>query len=95
MFTRLVYQLPHLVHQPPAYAAGTPLKHWLIRGEAHQYIDYIVCFNTRTSHYLHKHTILYIFHAHRYDSNCTIKLVYYRPKDTSGINNKTVKARPW
>jgi hypothetical protein len=22
-------------------------------------------------------------------------LYYYRPKDTSGINNKTVKTRPW
>jgi hypothetical protein len=33
LFTRSVYQPPYSVHQPPAYAAGAPLKHWLIRGE--------------------------------------------------------------
>ena len=21
--------------------------------------------------------------------------IYYRPKDTSGINNKTIKTKPW
>ena len=27
------YVFTHSVHQPPAYASGAPLKHWLIRGE--------------------------------------------------------------
>jgi hypothetical protein len=44
-------------------------------GRTHQYIDHVVCFNTSTSHHLYKHTILHIFHARRYDSNYTIKLV--------------------
>jgi hypothetical protein len=44
-------------------------------GRTHQYIDYIVCFNTRDSHHLYKYMILYVFHARKYDLNCTIKLV--------------------
>ena len=71
-----------LLHQPLIYAFSVPttclriwctnhllVKYWLIRGEAHQYIDYIVCFNTEASHYhLNEHTILYIFRAPGYDS---------------------------
>ena len=60
VFTRLVYQ-------PLAYASGILMKQLLIRGR-HQYIDYIVCFNTINSHHHpNKHTILYIFHAPKYD----------------------------
>jgi hypothetical protein len=36
-------------------------------GRTHQYIDHVVCFNTRTSHHLYKHTILHVFRARRYD----------------------------
>jgi hypothetical protein len=39
------------------------------QGEAHQYIDYVVCFNIKDSHHYPKeHTILYIFYAPGYDS---------------------------
>ena len=43
--------------------------------EVHQYIDHVVCFNTRDSHHLNKHTILHVFRARGYDSNCIIKLI--------------------
>ena len=69
-----------LVHQPLIYAFSAPttclcvqytnhllVKHWLIRGEAHQYIDYIICFKTEASHYLNKHIILNVFCACGYD----------------------------
>ena len=68
--TRSVHQplFTRLVHQLLAYASGALMKQLLIRGR-HQYIDYIVCFNTKDSHYHpNKYTILYIFHAPRYDS---------------------------
>src|SRR6266571_5963640 len=56
VFTRLVYQ-------PLAYASGILMKQLLIRGR-HQYIDYIVCFNIKDSHYYpNEYTILYIFRA--------------------------------
>ena len=51
--------LTWLVHQVRIYAFSVPttclyiwctnhllVKHWLIRGEAHQYIDHVVCFGT-------------------------------------------------
>ena len=39
------------------------------QGEVHQYIDYVVCFNTRDSYYHPKeHTILYVFRAPGSDS---------------------------
>jgi hypothetical protein len=39
------------------------------QGEVHQYIDHVVCFNTRDSHHHPKeYTILYVFRALRYDS---------------------------
>jgi hypothetical protein len=34
----------------------------------YQYIDYIVYFNIKDSHYLNKYIILYVFYAFRYDS---------------------------
>ena len=47
-----------LVHQPLVYEALTN------QGEVHQYIDLVVCFNTKDSHHHPKeHTILYIFRA--------------------------------
>src|SRR5271170_6729657 len=77
--------LTRSVHQVRVYAFGAPttrLRGWCTPealtnqgGRTHQYIDHVVCFNTRTSHHLHKHTILHVFRARRYDSNCTIKLV--------------------
>ena len=38
------------------------------QGEVHQYIDHVVCFNTKDSHHLNKHTILHVFRACGYDS---------------------------
>src|ERR1700679_2972822 len=67
-----------LVHQVRVYAFGAPTTHlrgWCTPkaltnqgGRTHQYINHVVCFNTRTSHYLYKYTILHVFHARRYDS---------------------------
>ena len=55
--------LTRSVHQPPIYKALTN------QGEAHQYIDYVVCFNIKDSHHrLKEHTIPYIFRAPRHDS---------------------------
>ena len=65
-----------LVHQPPTYVSGALMKHWLIRGEAHQYINHIVCFNTKDSHHPNKHTILYIFRAPGYNS--LVPLSWYK-----------------
>ena len=51
------------VHQPPPYEALTN------QGEAYQYIDHVVCFDTEASHYRPKeHTILYVFRAPGHDS---------------------------
>jgi len=51
------------VHQPLVYEALTN------QGEAHQYIDLVVCFNTEDSHHHPKeHTILYVFRAPGSDS---------------------------
>ena len=51
------------LHQPLVYKALTN------QGEAHQYIDLVVCFNTKQSHHrLNEHTILNIFRAPRHDS---------------------------
>ena len=45
------------------------IRHWLIRGEAYQYIDHAVYFNTRDSHHHpNKHIILHVFRAPKYDS---------------------------
>ena len=41
----------------------------------HQYIDHVVCFNTKDSHHPNEHTILYVFRAPGYDSNRIIKLI--------------------
>src|SRR6266568_8117054 len=52
-----------LVHQPLVYEALTN------QGEAHQYIDLVVCFNTEVSHHHpNEYTILYVFRAPGYDS---------------------------
>jgi hypothetical protein len=62
------YAFTRSVHQPPAYASGAPLKHWLIRGEVRQYIDHVVYLNRIDSHHHPKeHTILYVFRAPGYD----------------------------
>ncbi len=60
------------------YAFGAPttrLRVWCTpealtnQGEAHQYIDHVVCFNTRDSHHRPKeHTIPYVFRAPGHDS---------------------------
>src|SRR6266702_6803736 len=51
------------VHQPLAYEALTN------QGEVHQYIDLVVCFNTKGSHHRPKeHTIPYVFRAPGHDS---------------------------
>ena len=73
------------VHQVRVYAFGAPttrLRVWCTPealtnqgGRTHQYIDYIACFNITDSHHLNKHTILYVFRACGYDSNCIIKLI--------------------
>ena len=70
--------LTRSVHQVRVYAFGAPtpyLRVWRTykaltnQGEAHQYIDYVVCFNTRDSHhYPNEHTILYVFRAPGYNS---------------------------
>ena len=70
--------LTRSVHQVRVYAFGAPTtvyKALTNQGEVHQYIDHVVCFNTRDSHHLNKHTILHVFRARGYDSPCTIKLV--------------------
>ena len=55
--------LTRSVYQPPAYKALTN------QGEAHQYIDLVVCFNIEDSHHHpNEHTILYVFRAPRYNS---------------------------
>ena len=70
------YAVTRSVHQPLAYAPSALLKHWLIRGEAHQYIDPVVYINTEDSHHrLNEHIILYVFRAPRHDS---IPLNWYR-----------------
>src|SRR6266702_8307196 len=68
VFTRLVR----------VYTFGVPttrLRVWCTfetltnQGEAHQYIDLVVCFNTEDSHHHpNKHIILYVFYAPRSDS---------------------------
>jgi hypothetical protein len=42
----------------------------------HQYINHVVCFNTRDSHHLNKRTILHVFRARRYDS--IVPLSWYK-----------------
>ena len=55
--------LTRSVHQPLVYKALTN------QGEAHQYIDHVVCFNTKDSHYHpNEHTILRVFCAPGSDS---------------------------
>ena len=55
--------LTRLVYQPPAYKVLTN------QGEAHQYIDLVVYFNTKVSHYHPKeHTVLQVFRARKSDS---------------------------
>ena len=62
------YVFTRSVHQLLAYASGVLMKQLLIRGR-HQYIDYVVCFNTIDSHHHpNEHTILYVFRAPGYDS---------------------------
>jgi hypothetical protein len=76
-----------LVHQVHVYAFGAPttrLHVWCTPktltnqgGRTHQYIDHIVCFNTRDSHHYPKeHTILYVFRALGYDS--LVPLSWYK-----------------
>ena len=65
LFTRLMHQ-PLLTRHCTNHLFT---KLWLIRGEAHQYIDPVVCFNTKDSHHrLKEHTIPYVFRAPRHDS---------------------------
>ena len=55
--------LTRSVYQPPACKALTN------QGEAHQYIDHVVCFSTEASHHRPKeHTIPYVFRAPGHDS---------------------------
>src|SRR6266702_8136797 len=66
------------VHRIRVYAFGVPttrLRVWCTpealtnQGEAHQYIDLVVCFNTKDSHHRPKeHTIPYVFRAPGHDS---------------------------
>ena len=74
-----------LVHQVRVYAFGVPTTRLRVQctpkaltnqGEVHQYIDYVVYFNTRDSYYLNKHTILYVFRARGYD--LLVLLSWYR-----------------
>jgi len=67
--TRSVHQplFTRSVHQPLAYASSALMKQLLIRGR-HQYIDYVICFNTKDSHHPNEHIILYVFRAPGYDS---------------------------
>ena len=75
-----------LVHQARVYAFGvltTRLRVWCTPealtnqgGRTHQYIDHVVCFNTKDSHHPNKHTILHIFHARGYDS--PVPLSWYK-----------------
>ena len=58
------------LHQPLVYKALTN------QGEAHQYIDHVVCFNTQDSHHPNEHTILYVFRAPGYDS--IVPLSWYK-----------------
>ena len=62
-----------LVHQPLVYKALTN------QGEAHQYIDHVVCFNTRDSHHPNKYMILHVFRARGYDS--IVPLSWYKQRD--------------
>jgi len=78
--------LTRLVHQVRVYAFSAPttrLRIWCTPealtnqgGGAHQYINHIVCFNTRDSHHPNKHTILYVFRALGYDS--IVPLSWYK-----------------
>ena len=71
--------LTRSVRRVRVYAFGAPttrLRVWCTPGaltnqggRTHQYIDYVVCFNTRDSHHHpNEHTILYVFRAPGYDS---------------------------
>ena len=62
-------------------APTTRLRVWYIyealtyQREAHQYINYVVRFNTKDSHHrLKEHMILYVFRAPRHDS---LLLIWY------------------
>ena len=78
--------LTRLVHQVRVYAFGAPTTYLRVQGtykaltnqgEVYQYVNHIVCFNTKDSHYyLKEHTILYIFHAPR--SNSLVPLNQYK-----------------
>ena len=67
-----------LVQQPRIYIFGAPTtclcvqciyKALTNQREAHQYIDFVVCFNIKDSHHrLKEHMILYVFYAPRHDS---------------------------
>ena len=57
------YAYTRSMHQLLVYKALTN------QGEAHQYIDHVVCINTEDSHHrLKEHTILHVFRAPRHDS---------------------------
>ena len=63
--------LTRSVHQVRVYAfsaSTTVYKALTNQGEVHQYIDHIICFNTKDSHHLNKHIILQVFHARGYNS---------------------------
>jgi hypothetical protein len=63
---------------PSAYLRGrcTPEALTNQGGRTHQYIDHVVCFNTRESHHPNKHTILHVFRARGYDS--IVPLSWYK-----------------
>jgi hypothetical protein len=83
----LVHQVRVYAFGVPTTAFSAPTTHlrsWYTPealtnqgGRAHQYIDHVVCFNTRTSHHHPKeHTIQYVFRAPGYDS--LIPLSWYK-----------------
>jgi hypothetical protein len=67
------YVFTRSVHQLLAYASGALTNQG---GRTHQYIDHVVCFNTRDSHHLNKHMILHVFRARGYD--LIVPLSWYR-----------------
>ena len=86
--------LTRLVHQVRVYTFGAPTTYLRVQctpkvltnqgGRTHQYIDHVVCFNTRDSHHrLNKHMILYVFRAPRHDSLVPLNqykyFLYYKP----------------
>src|SRR5438132_11909886 len=89
--------LTRLVHQVRVYAFGAPttrLRVWCTykaltnQGEAHQYIEPVVCINTEDSHHRPKeHTILRVFRARGHDS--LIPLNWYQQVQFGRLRTST------